>query len=90
MSADRLHCARAGVVAVGGDPRSETLEPGKFAGVEIAVTIRVSLLEPVYGLILSYLVLKEEPSLRTLTGGCLILASVLWLSYHSAKEGSHQ
>lgn len=50
----------------------------------------ISLLEPVYGLILSYLVLKEEPSLRTLTGGCLILASVLWLSYHSAKEGSHQ
>jgi len=50
----------------------------------------ISLLEPVYGLILSYLILKEQPSLRTLTGGCLILVSVLWLSYHSARQGPHQ
>jgi len=50
----------------------------------------ISLLEPVYGLILSYLILKEQPGLRTLTGGCLILASVLWLSYHSAREASDQ
>jgi len=28
----------------------------------------ISLLEPVYGLILSYLILKEQPGLRTLTG----------------------
>lgn len=50
----------------------------------------ISLLEPVYGLILSYLILKEQPSLRTLAGGCLILASVLWLSYHSTRQGSLQ
>lgn len=28
----------------------------------------ISLLEPVYGLILSYLILKEQPSLRTRRG----------------------
>ena len=50
----------------------------------------ISLLEPVYGLVLGYLILNEKPGLKTLVGGLLILVSVLWLSYHSAKEAGSQ
>jgi len=54
--------------------------------IEAQASSLISLLEPVYGLILAYLILKEKPDLRTLAGGGLILASVLWLSWHSARE----
>lgn len=37
-----------------------------------------SALEPVYGIALAWLLLHEVPALRTLGGGALILAAVLW------------
>ncbi|MBP6909020.1 MAG: EamA family transporter [Candidatus Saccharicenans sp.] len=54
--------------------------------IEAQVSSLISLLEPVYGLILAYLILKEKPDVRTLAGGGFILASVLWLSWQSARE----
>jgi drug/metabolite transporter (DMT)-like permease len=39
-----------------------------------------SALEPVYGIALAWLLLGEVPAGRTLAGGALILAAVLWIS----------
>lgn len=38
-------------------------------------------LEPVYGILLAWLLLHETPSLRTICGGTLILGAVLWASF---------
>ncbi|MDD8019675.1 MAG: DMT family transporter [Acidobacteriota bacterium] len=58
--------------------------------IEAQVSSLISLLEPVYGIILGYLILKEKPGLKTLAGGLLILGSILWLSYHGAREANGQ
>ena len=38
-------------------------------------------LEPVYGILLAWILLHETPSLRTISGGALILGAVLWASF---------
>jgi drug/metabolite transporter (DMT)-like permease len=58
--------------------------------IEAQASSLISLLEPVYGLILAYLILNEKPDIRTLAGGGLILASVLWLSWQSARGTNKQ
>lgn len=40
----------------------------------------ISSLEPVYGIALAFVFLGEKPSLRTLAGGAVIMAAVLWVS----------
>ncbi len=46
-----------------------------------------SALEPVYGIALAWLLLGEVPALRTLAGGALILAAVLWASLRPERAG---
>lgn len=46
----------------------------------------ISSLEPVYGIILAYLFLREIPSLRTLIGGLIILFSVMLVSLSSQRK----
>ncbi|MCX7975063.1 MAG: DMT family transporter, partial [Candidatus Aminicenantes bacterium] len=41
----------------------------------------ISSLEPVYGIILAYFLLKEVPSFRTLIGGIIILFSVTVITF---------
>jgi len=49
----------------------------------------ISALEPVYGIVLAFLLLKEKPALRTILGGTLILTAVLLVSLRkSAKSES--
>jgi len=38
-------------------------------------------LEPVYGILLAWLLLNESPSLRTICGGLIIVCAVIWTSY---------
>jgi drug/metabolite transporter (DMT)-like permease len=44
-------------------------------------------LEPVYGIALAWLLLGEVPAARTLAGGALILAAVLWASLRPQHAG---
>ncbi|MGC8747149.1 MAG: DMT family transporter, partial [Candidatus Saccharicenans sp.] len=46
----------------------------------------ISALEPVYGVIFGYVLLKERPDLRTLSGGLLILGAVTAISIFNIKE----
>ena len=46
-----------------------------------------SALEPVYGIALAWLLLGEVPALRTLAGGALILAAVLWATLRPERTG---
>ncbi len=43
-------------------------------------------LEPVYGILLAWLMLHEIPSLRTLFGGALICGAVLWASFNHSTD----
>jgi len=47
----------------------------------------VSTLEPVYGIALAWLLLGEVPAMRTLAGGALILAAVLWATLRPEPAG---
>lgn len=47
---------------------------------EARLSSLISTLEPVYGIVFGYLVLREKPDLRTLAGGSLILLAVLIVS----------
>lgn len=46
----------------------------------------ISTLEPVYGIILAYLILKEMPTCRTILGGVIILISVLVITWRSSRQ----
>ena len=46
----------------------------------------ISALEPVYGIIFGYFFLKEVPGLKTLSGGALILASVISVSLLNLRK----
>jgi len=46
----------------------------------------IATLEPVYGIILAFILLHEVPSLRVISGGILILAVVLVLSYLNYRK----
>jgi drug/metabolite transporter (DMT)-like permease len=41
----------------------------------------ISTLEPVYGIALAALLLEEVPTLRTLVGGTVVLATIVWASW---------
>ncbi len=45
-------------------------------------------LEPVYGILFAWLLLKEQPAARTLCGGFLILCAVIWASFKHANSAS--
>jgi drug/metabolite transporter (DMT)-like permease len=47
----------------------------------------ISALEPVYGIALAFLFLKESPSLRTVLGGALILAATLIATTRGRRPG---
>ena len=46
-------------------------------------------MEPVYGIVFAWLLLHEQPSIRTLCGGSLIFGAVLWASYKQS-QGPHE
>jgi drug/metabolite transporter (DMT)-like permease len=46
----------------------------------------ISSLEPVYGIALAYLFLREIPALRTLLGGAVILAAVIVISLRALRK----
>jgi drug/metabolite transporter (DMT)-like permease len=46
-------------------------------------------LEPVYGILLAWLLLHEIPDARTLLGGSLICGTVLWTSLTQGHAGAH-
>ncbi|MEN8862524.1 MAG: EamA family transporter [Lentimonas sp.] len=45
-------------------------------------------LEPVYGILLAWLLLSEQPSARTLFGGVFILCAVVWASIRHRDSAS--
>ena len=45
-------------------------------------------LEPVYGIVLAWLLLNEHPAARTLGGGFLILCAVIWASFTQGRSAS--
>lgn len=53
--------------------------------IEAQISSLISSLEPVYGVIFGYIILKEIPDFRTLLGGFLILGSVIAVSILSAR-----
>jgi drug/metabolite transporter (DMT)-like permease len=46
-------------------------------------------LEPVYGIVLAWLMIGETPGLRTLLGGLLICGAVLWASLTQGRVKAH-
>jgi drug/metabolite transporter (DMT)-like permease len=46
-------------------------------------------LEPVYGILLAWLVIGETPAVRTVAGGILICGAVLWASVSHGKAAAH-
>jgi drug/metabolite transporter (DMT)-like permease len=48
----------------------------------------ISALEPVYGIVLAYLFLRESPALRTLLGGAVILAAVTVISIRTLRPSA--
>ena len=45
-------------------------------------------LEPVYGILLGWLLLNEQPTVRTLCGGFLICCAVIWASFKHSNSTS--
>ncbi len=45
-------------------------------------------LEPVYGILLAWLLLHEQPAARTLCGGLLICCAVIWSSFKHSNSAS--
>ena len=45
-------------------------------------------LEPVYGIMLAWLVIGEQPGARTVAGGCLICGAVLWASFRQRRAAA--
>jgi len=56
----------------------------KFIRAETASV--VATLEPIYGILLAFVLLKEVPTIRTLAGGALILTTVLYVSRMSVRD----
>jgi drug/metabolite transporter (DMT)-like permease len=46
----------------------------------------ISSLEPVYGIILAFLFLREVPAGRTVLGGVIILSAVLFISLRTMRK----
>jgi len=54
--------------------------------IRVSTASIISSIQPIYGIILAILILQENPPLKTLIGGVLILATVIIESYSSARE----
>jgi drug/metabolite transporter (DMT)-like permease len=54
--------------------------------IEAQTSSLISSLEPVYGIILGYFILKEAPDLRTIIGGLVIMSSVVAVSLSSVRR----
>jgi drug/metabolite transporter (DMT)-like permease len=65
------------LLGVFGTAAAHTLFIGGLKAVGARTASIISSLEPVYGIVLAFVFLKESPSLRTLAGGALILAAAL-------------
>jgi drug/metabolite transporter (DMT)-like permease len=46
----------------------------------------VYLLESILGPLWVWLVIKETPSLNTIVGGSMLLASVAWFAHHTIRQ----
>ncbi len=75
-----------GVVCTAG---SHTLFIKGMRGVRAQTASIISSLEPVYGIGLAFLFLEEVPSVRTVIGGAVILASVVMISVREARIRSN-
>lgn len=62
---------------------AHTLFIAALAALPARTAAITSALEPVYGIALAWLLLGEVPAARTLAGGALILAAVVWATLHS-------
>lgn len=71
-----------GIVCTAG---AHTLFIRGLKSIEAQTSSLISSLEPVYGIILGCLILKETPDFRTLLGGLMILSSVMAVSILSAR-----
>ncbi|MGB8951520.1 MAG: DMT family transporter [Candidatus Aminicenantales bacterium] len=71
-----------GVVCTAG---SHTLFIKGMRQIKAQTASLISTLEPVYGILLAFLLLHEVPSLRTILGGLVILGAVLILSVRTAS-----
>jgi len=78
--ADLFRLAFLGIICTAG---AHSLFIQGMKRISAAVASIISSLEPVYGLILAYFFLREIPSSRTLTGGAIILFSVILVSLRS-------
>jgi drug/metabolite transporter (DMT)-like permease len=58
--------------------------------IRVSTASIISSIQPIYGIILAILILQENPPLKTLIGGVLILATVIIESYSSAKDKAEQ
>lgn len=65
---------------------AHTLFIRALAVLRARVAAIASALEPVYGIALAWLLLDEVPARRTLAGGALILAAVLWSTLRREPE----
>ncbi|MDH7511560.1 MAG: DMT family transporter [Clostridiales bacterium] len=80
---DVLLLAFLGVVCTAG---SHTLFIKGLRRVRAQTASIISALEPVYGIALAYLILREVPSSRTLGGGLVILSAALMISVREGRR----
>jgi drug/metabolite transporter (DMT)-like permease len=73
-----------GVVCTAG---SHTLFIGGMRQVRARTASIISSLEPVYGIAMAFVFLSEKPSLRTLAGGAVIMAAVLFITRREKTHG---
>jgi drug/metabolite transporter (DMT)-like permease len=69
-----------GVVCTAG---SHTLFIQSMKKIRAQTASIISSLEPVYGIILAYVFLREIPAFRTVAGGLVILAAVLLITFRA-------
>jgi len=73
------------VLGVLGTAAAHTLFINGLKGVRARTASIISSLEPVYGIVLALAFLKESPSLRTVSGGALILAAALIVTARASR-----
>ncbi len=73
------------VLGVFGTAAAHTLFIGGLKRVRVRTASIISTLEPVYGIALAALFLKESPAPRTLAGGALILTAALVITARAAR-----
>jgi drug/metabolite transporter (DMT)-like permease len=74
------------LLGVFGTAAAHTLFINGLKGVRARTASIISSLEPVYGIVLAFAFLKESPSLRTVSGGALILAAALLVTVRAGRR----